>query len=382
MKLRNSGKAAIVISALVGSSHVLAEGQNVDFYGNIAAGYNSYNMSKIDLDDAKVAAAYAEAAGLDAANPGVGPTADQNYSAISSGYSTAKFGLNFVASEKVTGKLEFKTGLSDASGDQSPTVRKYFLNVDLGAGNLKFGRDTRVYAGAAGAADRFSMVNTAYAGSVYGPTRAAGITYDTGDLLGPAKVKIGLLNPTTGTAAPKPAGGNSEPGVEAGVSFSSGGFGGDFAVVSEKRTYGAAGATDVANVMGYALALKANVAMIDAVLVYTGGDAIYSRVVTGASLNKDQNDTMSALALNVQANFDDLNVGVYYGMETLTHLKKNTGFTEDKEDVGQTMALHVGYAWNGVTWTGEVASTTRTYDDQTVRDEMFATIGAMTSFKS
>ena len=377
MKLKNSGKAAIVISALVGSSHVLAEGQNVDFYGNIAAGYNSYNMSKVDTEDAKVAAAYAEAAGTE----GLGPDKDMTYSSISSGYATAKFGANFVASDKVTGKLEFKTGLDDGVGDNAPTVRKYYLKVDLGAGNLKFGRDGRIYAGVAGAADRFSMANTSYAGTVYGPNHAAGITYDTGDLLGPATVKLGLVNPTTGDAAPK-ATGNHEPGIEAGVSFTTGGFGGHLAVVSEKRNYDGADGRKTADAMGYSLALKANVAMIDAALVYTGGDALYEKVARGASINKDQNDTLSAIALNVQANLDDLNLGVYYGMETMTHNKKNTAFDKDKDDVGTTMALHVVYAWNGVTWTGEIANTTRKYDSQTVRDEMFGTIGAMTSFKS
>lgn len=379
MKLRNSGKVAIVISALVGSSHVLAEGQSVEFYGNVETGYNMYTRSKIDVTKTDVATAYASASG------DKGPAKDQNYSSISSGYATSAFGLNYSASDKVTGTLEFAAGISDSASDEAPAVQRYFLTADLGAGSLTFGRQDRIYPGVAGAADNFSMANAAYAGTVYGESYGAGIVYDTGDLLGPANVKLGLVNPTTGSPEARPNGGNSEPTIEASVGFGMGGFGGSLGVVSEKRTYGfdeTTGSYEVADTMGYSLALTASVAMIDAALVYTGGDALYETVAQGAAINKDQNDELSAIAVNVMASFDQLTVGLYYGMETLTHLKKNTGGTKDMEDVGTTIGLSAGYDWSGVTWTAEVANTTRTYDSKTIRDDMYAAIGAMTSFKS
>jgi hypothetical protein len=389
MKLRDSGKAAIVVSTLVGSTQVLAKDHEhkVDFYGSVETAYNSYTRKEIDVTKAAVGTAYANAPGEK------GPVKDENYSSLSSGYATSQFGVNYKASDKVTGTLEFEVGLGDAAVDMPPAVRKYFFDVDLGAGLLKFGRDDRIFSGVAGAADNFSMANSTYAGTLYGEERGTGISYSTGALLGPATIKLGLVNPTTGNPASeptgmpesKPNGGNPEPTIEASVGFSMGGFGADIAVVSEKRTYGwtkEAPTWDVANTMGYSLALTANVAMIEAALVYTGGDALYDNVVQGAAINKDQNDKMSGVALNVMASFDDLSVGLYYGMETLTRDKKNTGSDKDMDDVGTTIGLSAGYAWKGVTWTGEIATTTRAYDGETIRDDMYGAIGAMTSFKS
>lgn len=379
MKLRNSGKAAIVISALVGSSQLLAEGQNIEFYGSLETAYNSYTRKKIDTTNSDVATAYT-------ATPGEkGPAKDENYADISSGYATSQFGLDYTASDKVTGTLEFAVGMGNAAGDQAPAVRRYFLDADLGAGVVKFGRDTRIFYDVAGAADNFSMANSTYAGVVYGEERATGISYNSGDLLGPATVRLGLVNPTTGTVESKPKGGNPGPGVEAAVSVGFGDFGINLGLVNEKRTYNfdaAAGTWDVAPAMAYSAAFTASVAMVDAVLVYTGGDALYDNVSQGATLTKDQNDKMSAFALNVSASLGQASVGVYYGTETLTHDMKNKALAKNIDDVGTSMGLSVGYDWHGVTWTAEAVNTTRTFDGQTVRDDMYGAIGAMTSFKS
>ena len=163
------------------------------------------------------------------------------------------------------------------------------------------------------------------------------------------------------------------------------------AVVSEKRTVGFTGGAnptwDVANGLAYALGLWANVSILEAALVYTGGDALYNSVTKGAVLSKDANDQMSAVALHLKTTFGDAKAAVYYGTQTLTHSKKNgavdkNNVAKDIDDVGTTYGLHLGYSYQGVTFVGEAINTSRSYDGQTIENETYVSIGALTSFRS
>ena len=210
MGLKSSGILALMGVSLY-APNTLAN-KNVTFYGNVATGFHSHNMEKIDTTDSDIASAVTRSGATV-------PSDDRTYSVIGSGYTVTKFGLDYVASEKVKGKLEFKAGIGETGSDGGATVRKYYLITDIGAGKLRFGRDNRLFSSVSWYADSFKLASLSYAGSVYGPSRAAGITYDSADLLGPATFKLALINPTSGTAGPKPQGGNPEPTIEALVGF-------------------------------------------------------------------------------------------------------------------------------------------------------------------
>ena len=236
-------------------------------------------------------------------------------------------------------------------------------------------------------ADSFELANLWFAGSVYGESRATGISYDSGELVGPINIQLGLLNPTVGEAGPKSEGKIPDPSVEAKIAYHRDTFGGELAVVSEKRNTGSAPDYKLASGLAYSLGIWANISIIELALAYTGGDALYDSVTTGAQITKEENDQMSALAAHIKANFGDAHASIYYGMQTLTHSKKNGAVDKNDnpkniDDVGTTMGIHIGYDYHGATFIGEAVSTTRMYDGEKVEIDTYFSIGASTSFSS
>ncbi|MFK7823245.1 MAG: hypothetical protein AB8G05_03755 [Oligoflexales bacterium] len=382
MGLKTYGLLTILSASLV-TPKILA-GENVTFYGNIATAYHTHQRTKIDTSDADISNAVSRSGATVY-------TKDQNYSVIGSGYTDSKFGLDFTASKKVTGKLEFKAAIGETGTDQPASVQKYYLSSDLGVGNLKLGRDVRIFSSVAYYTDSFNFANLWFAGSVYGPEHGTGISFDSSDLLGAINFKLGLLNPTAGTSEAKPQGGNSEPSVEAMVGYHRDTFGADFALISEKRTVNYIGGDnptwDVANGLAYSLGVWANISFLEATFVYTGGDALYDSVTQGAVMSKKKNDQMSAFATYLKASFGDVKAALYLGMQTLSHSKKNGATDKDGnsktiDDVGTTYGIHLGYDWKELTFAGEAINTTRAYDGQTIENDTYFSIGALTSFSS
>ena len=376
-------KCFVLISLLMvfflGEKLVLAENQKLEWDGKITVGLINEAQSIIDRRESEVNTV----CGI-VGNDKCGPTKTGDNTQVGSGYwGTADLGAHFKQNDAVTAHAVFRLNLDE----DAPRAKKFYVDIDIGSGILTFGRASRPYTEMIWSPDIIEFAVGPTAGASYA-SRGTQISYSTGDMLGDAMIKFGLIQAANpGNKADQKT---ESPDMELAVSYDNGQFSGGIGVHSGKVNYLDPDDGEIKTMNPTTIAVNAGVSMdmISSSLAFATGDPVFlSGATVKPAISKDLKDKVNSFMLQVTANLGAMSGSVYYGSEVASLSKDNghtskTGEVKDVDEQADTIGLRFVHNWKSVDWFAELSTTTQKYDGVTYKDARWAGAGVTVAFGS